>query len=114
MFESTHKLKFEVSPWHRDPDGVIKLYRVGTCEGQWFDSNIAFHILSINNTEPGNGHLTDVFEWFENSCKTYHKALMIMDFVNQDFKLHCIKKRGFTEIPKCDHLIKTFSLWTLG
>lgn len=107
-FHSTHRLLFEVAPWFRDPEGVIKLFRVGTCEGQWFCSNIAYHILSVANNEPGNGHLQDVFDWFEYACKRDCLNLMIMDFFNERFKLHCIKKRGFAIVPNSDHVIKTF------
>lgn len=104
--KSTHNLLFEVTDWYLDPH--IKLFRVGTCEGQWFSSTMAYHILSIKNNSPGNGHLNDVFEWFENSCKRDKLPLMIMDFFNPQFKLHCITKRGFVEIPKTSHLIKVF------
>jgi hypothetical protein len=110
MFKSTHDLVFEVAPYKSIAEAdFIQLYRVGTCEGQWFDSNFAYHILSIRNTCPGNGHLDDVFEWFEQSCRRDCKAFMIMDFFNERFKIHCIMKRGFAPVPNSDHVVKIFS-----
>jgi hypothetical protein len=106
MFVSSHKLIFEVAPWKHDKH--IQLYRVGTCNGQWFVSDLAYHILSVENSCPGNGHLDDVFEWFEQSCKRDRMPLMIMDFFNQRFKEHCINKRGFIPILHSDHVIKVF------
>lgn len=76
--------------------------------GQWFASDIAYHILSVENENPGNGHLEDVFERFESSCKRDKKPLMIMDFFNEQFKQHCITKRGFIAVNNSDHVIKFF------
>lgn len=106
-FRSKHNLKFEAATWWRDR--AIKVFRVGTCHGQWFDSATAYRILSVTNEKPGNGHLEDVFEWFENSCKRDRRSLIIMEFFNEKFKEHCIKKRGFMPVNGTDHLIKIFN-----
>lgn len=105
--KTTHNLDFEACPWFRNP--TIQLFRIGTCEGQWLSTDDAFVIISILNKNPGNGHLDDVFEWFEYSCKRDKKALMIMEFMNDRFKKHCIEKRGFTAIKNTDDVIKEFS-----
>jgi hypothetical protein len=102
--KTTHRLEFEIAEWPYSSD--ILLFRVGSCTGQWFSSDFAYHILSILNEKPGNGHLQDVFEWFEASCLRDGKALMIMDFFNPEFKRHCIEKRGFKEVPGTDNLVK--------
>lgn len=103
---TAHNLDFEACPWHRNPS--IQLFRIGTCEGQWLCTDLAFCIMSVINNEPGNGHLNDVFEWFEYACKRDGKALMILEFMNDRFKKHCIEKRNFTPIPGTDDVIKTF------
>lgn len=60
------------------------------------------------NKEPGNGHLTDVFEWFEYSCKQDKKILLVREFFNDEFYKHCIEKRGFVQVPNTKDLMKTF------
>lgn len=109
-FISTHKLDFEVSQW----DGQLNeednwmLFRVGTCEGVWKASEKNYSILAIVNSEPGNGHFTDVLEWFENSCKRDGKNLQILEVWNEPFKKHLITKKGFRVIPMTDHVVKDF------
>lgn len=108
---TTHKLDFEVADYKYHKK--IKLFKVGTCHGQWFWNNIGSFgpvlcLLSVINDSPGNGHLEDVFQWFEDSAKRAQTALMIMDFQNEAFKQHCIKKRGFSEVPGTDHVVKFF------
>ena len=105
-FKSTNNLQFEQRPWFRDP-GQDE-FRIGTCEGLYFSTPDAYCILVVTNNEKGNGHLQDVFDWFENSCKRDGKNLMILDFFNEKFKTHCINKRGFSPVPGTDHLIKKF------
>jgi len=104
--KTKHNLPFESCDWPRDPN--IKMFRVGTCEGQWFSTDMAYCIISVKNDKPGNGHLEDVFEWFESSCKRDGKALMILEFFNPQFKEHCITKRGFVAIKGTNDVIKIF------
>ena len=106
--KTKHNLDFEACPWDLNP--MFMLYRVGTVRGQWFSTEHAYIVVSFINDVPGNGHLDDVFEWFEFSCKRDNKALMIMEFMNDRFKKHCIEKRGFTPIPGKDDVIKIFNL----
>ena len=117
-----HKLDFYIGEWkpkkswiswlldrleNKDEYPFISwhLYRVGTVSGQWRETPEAFEILSFLNDTPGNGHLEDVFEWFEFACKLAKKPLRIREFTNKKFKQHCIEKRGFKELNKND-LIK--------
>jgi hypothetical protein len=95
--KTTHNLDFQVAPWARDPSGAIQLFKIGTCHGQWYTHGPAFVILSIVNDSPGNGHLDDVFQWFEYACKRDKYALVIDELMNERFKKHCIEKRGFVE-----------------
>lgn len=106
LFQTTHALPFEsTAPIERY--GWYMLFRVGTCEGQYRATWDAYEILSIVNDNPGNGHLDDVFEWFEHSCKRDGKVLRVSEIWNERFYLHLIKKRGFKPDGSLD-LIKTF------
>ena len=101
---TSHNLPFEACPWPRDPS--IQLFRIGTCEGQWISTDFTYDIISVTNRQKGNGHLEDVFQWFENSCKRDKKALRIREFFNERFRRHCIDKRGFIPIVGTNDLIK--------
>lgn len=124
--QTTHNLDFLVAPWKlpkwarllvrlkliREDDSYpdIKwwLFRIGTCEGQWRATPEAFEILSIVNMQKGNGHLDDVFEWFEFSCKRNKLPLRILRFHNERFKQYLISQRGFKAINDQD-LEKTWN-----
>lgn len=101
-FKSTHNLLFEVAP-HFMPE--FRNYRVGTCNGIYTWSDKAFIILAVVNDEKGNGHLDDVFEWFENSCRRDKRDLIVAELMNERFARYLITKRGFTILNKTD-LIK--------
>ena len=108
--QTKHKLDFEIANWETGlmvrellGDDLAdkyfriqwKLFRVGTCTGQWRLTPEAYEILSIINDKPGNGHLEDTLEWFEYACKRSKLPLRIRAFTNEKFKLHLIVKRGF-------------------
>jgi len=115
-----HKLDFEMCLWrlsdlskqlvdslnlkddNKYPDIPWLLYRVGTCEGQYRMTPEAYEILSVINKEPGNGHLTDLLEWFEYACKRTKLPLRILSFTNEGFKNHLINKKGFHPIGEND------------
>lgn len=105
--KTKHNLDFEACPWPRNE--AIMLFRIGTCEGQWMATDNAYCIISVINNVPGNGHLDDVFEWFENSCKRDKKALIVMELMNDRFKKHLLLKRGFSDMGK-DNVIKFANL----
>ena len=88
-----HQLDFEVRPWRRDP--TMREFKVGTCEGLYQSTSTSYQIIAINNSKRGNGHLDDVFEWFESSCKRDKKDLEVIEILNQDFLQHLINRRGF-------------------
>jgi len=96
---TTHNLDFEVAPYPEniDPDYDWMRFKIGTCTGLWSASEYSYNILAIDNDKPGNGHLKDVFEWFEASCKRDKKKLIVMAIVNAKFKEHLISKRGFMD-----------------
>jgi hypothetical protein len=101
--KTTHNLEFEAAPWDVDPS--IALFRIGTCEGQWQVIGKAYVIISILNKESGNGHLDDVFEWFEHSAKRDGMGLIVAAVMNARFKEHLLKKRGFMDMGM-DSVIK--------
>src|SRR5438876_5811544 len=98
-FRSTHRLKFEYAPWLGDEvQGITEgfsRFRIGTCTGLWRPTEKTYDILAIFNSKPGNGHLQDVFDWFENSCKRDIRALRVLEVNNKRFKEHLLLNRGF-------------------
>lgn len=103
-FKTTHNLPFESAPW-LTPHFIR--FRVGTCTGLWTSENKTYDILAIENAEPGNGHLNDVFEWFENSCKRDGKKLRVLEVWNKGFLKHLVEKRGFSLIEGTENVIKS-------
>ncbi len=103
-FQSSHNLDFEVAVWVMGP---FLQFKIGTCHGLWRVTEKSYDILAINNREKGNGHLNDVFEWFESSCRRDNRNLKVLEVWNKDFKKHLIEKRGFIEIGD-ENVIKKF------
>lgn len=91
-----HKLDFEAARWPIDER--IMLFRIGTCEGQYLFVENSICILSVVNSVPGNGHLDDVFEWFEFASKKQGHSLKVLAIMNEGFKKHLIEKRGFVDV----------------
>jgi hypothetical protein len=92
-FRSSHNLIFETAPFQYDP--TVTRFRVGTCDGIYTVAPGAYVIIAVTNSEPGNGHLDDVLEWFERSCRREGYSLRIAEFQNMRFKKHLIEKLGF-------------------
>ncbi len=109
--KTTHNLEFEVAPSRYMVGNVAhQLFRVGTCDGQFGYTGDSYFILSVTNSSQGNGHLTDVFEWFEASCKRDNKNLLVLECMNKDFYRHLLEKRGFVALDKeQDNCIKIFN-----
>lgn len=96
-----HNLLFESCAWAINPS--IQCFRIGTCTGQWFAYDSSYVILTVINHEPGNGHLNDVFQWFEASAKRDKYALEVWEIMNKRFYDHLLNKRGF-KIPQSKFL----------
>lgn len=96
--QTTHGLAFEVSDHFSviglDDGYAWKGFRIGTCEGLWSGKGNAYHILAVQNKEPHNGHLNDVFEWFEHSCKRDGRPLRVLE-VGNPVLARILLKRGF-------------------
>lgn len=103
-----HKLDFLSCHWDNpfNYEGW-KLFKIGTCHGQWTATKDSYDILSVINEVPGNGHLNDVFEWFEFACKRDGRSLRVLEVWNKGFAKHLVTKRGFT-YQSGDDLIKRF------
>lgn len=113
--ETTHKLNFNTSLWispfnilsQDDEDDIPwRIYHIGTMHGQFRITKDSIEILSFLNESPGNGHLQDVFEWFEFLSNTEGKPIVIRECWNPGFKQHLISKRGFIPIPDTDDITK--------
>jgi hypothetical protein len=92
--KTTHGLDFEVA--QHPLFGM--LFRVGTCHGLWGVDEKSYFILAVVNDNPHDGHLEDVFEWFEHSCRRDGKDLKVLEIFDQIFYRHLIEKRGFEPI----------------
>jgi hypothetical protein len=96
IFETTHKLDFEVRPWRLSNEFVE--FKVGTCHGLYSSDKNSFNILAVINDNPGNGHTKDVFEWFEHSCRRDGKSLKVLEIMNEEYMSDLINKHGFKKI----------------
>lgn len=107
--ETTHCLPFEIAPWEYNIQGAphFDRFRVGTCTGLCGNTKDSYDILAIENSSQGNGHLQDVFEWFEHSCRRDKRKLRVLEVWNKKFKKHLLKKRGFVGCGG-DNVEKTF------
>lgn len=103
-FKSSNGLYFEAAPWYATPEFLE--FKVGTCYGLWGVTDETYDILVVFNREKGNGHLQDVFDWFENSCRRDKKDLRILEVWNAKFKNHLLTKRGFEKHGEEDDVIK--------
>ena len=92
--KTKHNLQFEVAPWSKD----FSQFRVGTVEGLYRVTKESYEILAIANSKIGNGHIEDVWQWFEASCKRDRKSLKVLEVWNKRFANYLTKKRGFTDI----------------
>jgi len=101
-FVSEHGLRFEVGQWHTkaDKNNMWFRFRIGTCEGIWRYTKDSYDILEIHNKLRGNGHVNDVFEWFEMSCKRDKVSFRILEVLNEKFRKHLVEKRGFVVTEK--------------
>lgn len=72
--KTTHSLEFLAAPFEHD-DSLVR-FKVGSCHGLYGCTNEAYELIAVMNDQPGNGHLTDVFEWFEASAKRDKKAFV--------------------------------------
>lgn len=107
-FESTHGLGFKGAPQivSGEQTGLTK-FEVGTCRGLYKITDIAVEIHAVINDEPGNGHMDDVFEWFEGIAK-HGKVPLVVLGASPEFKIELSQKRDFlnTNIP--NRMIKFF------
>lgn len=98
-------MPFETREWYLSKE--FNEFRIGTCEGLWRSKDKYYEILSVVNNDPGNGHLEDVLDWFENSCRRDKYHLKILDIMNEKFKKHLIEKRNFIDIGN-DNVLKIY------
>jgi len=103
-----HKLDFFSAVWERSP--LYMRFKVGTITGLWTTTSDAYFIVTISNSCKGNGHLEDVFEWFEYSCTRDKRNLIIVEIMNERFYDHLINKRGFRPLDEGGkNVIKIFN-----
>lgn len=96
-FKSTHGLDFLACPWVRDPQLVN--YKIGTVHGIYFVNDNSYQIVAVYNDAPGNKHLKDFFEWFENSCKRDGYSLKFLEIMSDKMR-GILTAKGFKD---CDN-----------
>jgi|SRR3989344_2959061 len=108
---TTHQLDFMATPSPYNFLGCNQiLFKIGTTEGVYGNTSDSYYILAVKNTVKGNGHLNDVFEWFEYAAKRDNKNLLVLECFNKDFYNHLLQKRGFVALDKKnENCIKIFN-----
>lgn len=101
-FQTTHKLDYLQSAEGTDVGEARMMhgFRVGTCHGLYYQDKEAVCLLAIHNDDPGNGHFTDVLEWFAYSAKNQGLHFDVVEVWNKRLKWHLIDKRGFVAIDQ--------------
>lgn len=98
---TTHGLSFEVADGFRviglDDGYAWQNFRIGTVEGLWSNKRGAYRILAIQNKDPHNGHLTDLFEWFQHSAKRDRMPFVVHE-VGNPAMARILLKRGFLPV----------------
>lgn len=81
-FKSTHNLNFLSRPWGLgliiSPEIGMNEFKIGDIHGLYrFDNKNKYLIInSVINDNPGNGHFSDLIEWFEYSSKIHKYDLV--------------------------------------
>jgi len=101
-FTTTNNLDFLQS---NGVDADIFRFKVGTCHGLYYQTKEAVCLLAVMNNKKGNGHFTDVLEWFEFSAKRQGLYFDVVDVMNMRLRKHLMDKQGFVAIGR-DHLRK--------
>lgn len=101
-FTTTNKLDFLQSS---AVDTNIFRFKVGTCHGLFYQTEEAVCLLAVINNKIGNGHFTDVLEWFEFSAKRQGLYFDVVDVMNMRLRKHLMEKKGFVCIAP-NHLRK--------
>jgi len=106
-FQTTHKLPFlAAEPELGILGGVFTRFKVGTCHGLYTVEDGAYKIVAVINDSPGNGHFTDVLEWFTNSAQRDGNDLEVVEIWNNGLRKHLVAKRGFVLKANGDCLLK--------
>lgn len=106
-----HNLDFQARPY----SGILKFFSrlpfqefiVGTCRGVFWIEGDRLNILAVINLESGNGHFTDVLQWFEHSAKEKKLKFVFAEVMNPGLRKHLVEKRGFEMIG--DNAVKDFT-----
>lgn len=101
LIKTKHGLDFEVATWYANP--IIKLFRVGTVDGQYYHTQTHLVLLSIVNNQPGNGHFNDALSWF----------LYVANFMQKSFKVEHVMNDRFAKYLERNGYKKTGDSYVL-
>ena len=101
-FKTIHDLSLQVAPAPPNFPSHYKRFRIGTCHGLWWATEVSLDMLVLINTTPGNGHFVDWLQWCVHSAITDRKKLVMHEIYNLRLRKHLIEKRGFVATGKND------------
>lgn len=110
-FKSTNNQNFEIAPYWGILNEIVKSnekyisFKVGNIKGAFRALDSQYQILAVFSNRPGSGHMKDVLEWFENSCKRDNYDLVINDVVNPRL-VGYLHRNGFSIVPDSRDMIK--------
>lgn len=110
-WQSTNKLICELRQWRRTKGwplpGQFIEFRIGTVEGLYQTTDRTYDILAIKNSQPGNGHFQDLFDFFERSCKRDNRNMRFLEVINERLQKHLVSVRGFERERQTNNFIKS-------
>jgi len=108
--KSEHGLNINFDRWEREQEvgsHHVK-YFIGTVSGLVRFTFTQIQVLVIRNADPGNGHMTDFFQFFQGGAEQFKFDLVIDETENLNFRKHLLEKRNFQPY-KTNSVIKRFS-----
>ncbi len=106
-FRSTNNLKFKTAPFVKGDNKTNLLkFRCGTCNGIMDTLPLSVDIIKVENAQPYNGHMRDVFEWIIEYARLEKKPLVIKNVKGAGFKQKLLENWQFQETKNPEVLIR--------
>jgi len=107
-FKSTNNLKFKTAPFVRgDKNSSLQKFKCGTCNGIWDMTRLSVDIIKVENSEPYNGQMQDVFEWIIEFARLANLPVMIKNVKGAGLKQKLLDNWQFVETSNPEVLIRT-------
>lgn len=91
-----HMLSISWFRWEKSV-GHEKVYKFicGTVDGIFTVERDRIVMIGIGNMDPGNGHVVDVFQWFDRAAKELKKDFWVVEIINAGFHRCLVERHGF-------------------